>query len=50
MSDTEDHMDRAALDEPPPFLGAWSHVYVFVICYLAFLIALFFLFAWTFNS
>lgn len=28
-------------DEPPPFLGSWSRVYVAVLLYLAALIALF---------
>lgn len=26
-------------EEPPPFLGTWSHVYVGVLCYLFMLIA-----------
>jgi hypothetical protein len=28
-------------DFPPPFLKTWKRVYLFVICYLAVLIALF---------
>jgi hypothetical protein len=34
-------------DEPPPFLKTWGRVYVFVICYLIALIALF---AWFTRS
>ncbi|HZU24313.1 MAG TPA: hypothetical protein VFA04_02255 [Bryobacteraceae bacterium] len=26
---------REVADEPPPFLGTWRRVYVFVLCYLA---------------
>jgi len=50
VSDPENHADRVTVDEPPPLLGTWRRVYLFVICYLVFLIALFCLFAWTFNS
>ena len=32
-------------EEPPPFLGTWRNVYVFVICYLAVLIAGFYFFS-----
>jgi hypothetical protein len=28
------------MNEPPPFLGTWQRVYVFVVVYLVFLIAL----------
>ena len=31
-------------DEPPPVFKTWPRVYTFVICYLFFLIALFYLF------
>ena len=31
-------------DEPPPVLGTWGRVYLFVLCYLALLIALFYFF------
>ena len=37
-------------DEPPPFLGTWRKVYIFVICYLALLIAAFYVFARTFSE
>jgi len=32
-------------DEPPPFLGTWRRVYIFVIGYLAFIIAAFYAFS-----
>jgi hypothetical protein len=35
---------RHVQEEPPPFLGRWPRVYAFVLCYLAALIAAFFLF------
>jgi hypothetical protein len=50
VSESEDHAPRVTLEEPPPLVGTWRRVYVFVICYLAFLIAVFFLFARIFNS
>jgi hypothetical protein len=31
-------------DEPPPVLGSWPRVYLFVICYLACVIAVFYWF------
>ncbi len=33
--------EKHVIDEPPPFLGTWPRVYIFVIAYLAVLIALF---------
>ncbi len=39
------HPPRMSKDEPPPFLGAWRNVYVFVVCYLAFLIFAFYIFS-----
>jgi hypothetical protein len=33
------------VDSPPPFLGSWKRVYIFVLCYLAGLIAIFYVFA-----
>jgi hypothetical protein len=50
VSDTEGQAERVTKEDPPPFLGTWRRVYLFVICYLAFLIAVFFLFARAFNS
>jgi len=35
---------RDAVDEPPPFLGTWPHVYAFVLVYLAALIFVFWIF------
>jgi hypothetical protein len=37
-------------DEPPPFFGRWSHLYVAVIIYLALLIAAFDWFTRRFNT
>jgi hypothetical protein len=31
-------------DEPPPFLGSWRNVYVFVLVYLAVVITSFYIF------
>ena len=36
--------DHQIPDEPPPFLGAWPRVYVFVLCYLAAVISIFYWF------
>jgi hypothetical protein len=35
---------KEVIDEPPPFLGTWRRVYIMVLCYLAALIALFYVF------
>ena len=35
-------------DEPPPILGTWPRVYVFVLCYLAVVIAAFYVFTVSF--
>jgi hypothetical protein len=35
---------RDVPDEPPPFLGTWKRVYAAVLCYLAIIIAVFYLF------
>jgi hypothetical protein len=35
---------RPVIDEPPPVLGTWPRVYVFVLCYLAVVIGLFAIF------
>lgn len=40
MSDA--HNERALIDEPPPVLGTWRRVYVFVVIYLACLIGAFY--------
>lgn len=36
--------EKVILDEPPPFLGKWPRVYLFVLIYLAVIIFLFWLF------
>ena len=36
---------RHVVDEPPPFLGEWRRVYVFVLCWLAVVIVLFYAFS-----
>ncbi len=43
---SEDRKD--IIDEPPPFLGTWRRVYIAVLCYVAVLITLFYVFARTF--
>jgi hypothetical protein len=37
-------------EEPPPLLRSWGQVYAVVVCYLAFLIALFYFFSRSFVS
>jgi hypothetical protein len=37
-------------DSHPPFLKTWPRVYTFVVCYLLFLIALFYLFTIRFST
>ena len=36
--------EKPVVDEPPPFLGVWPRVYLFVVVYLAALIGSFYLF------
>lgn len=36
---------KVVIDEPPPFLGTWRRVYLFVLAYLAFVIAAFYVFS-----
>jgi hypothetical protein len=36
---------KVTIDEPPPFLGTWRRVYVFILCYLVLLIAGFYIFS-----
>ena len=40
--------EKVVIDDPPPFLGTWPHVYVFVVIYLVVLISAFYIFARTF--
>jgi hypothetical protein len=46
----DDVPQREVADEPPPFLGAWSRVYIAVVIYLAALITLFYWFARSFSA
>jgi hypothetical protein len=39
-----------ALDEPPPILGTWRRIYIIILCYLAFVIAGFYVFTRVFES
>lgn len=40
-----DNLDRHQMpDEPPPFLGRWRNVYIFVLTYLVCIISLCYLF------
>jgi len=41
---------HAGEDEPPPILGTWRRIYIFVLCYLALLIAAFYVFTKVFAS
>ena len=41
---------HANQDEPPPILGSWRRIYIFVLAYLAFLIAGFYIFTKVFAS
>ncbi len=43
IDDPRDHQ-KPILDEPPPILGTWPRVYVFVLSYLAIVIFAFYLF------
>jgi hypothetical protein len=36
---------KVTIDEPPPFLGTWRRVYIFILCYLAVVIAGFYVFS-----
>jgi hypothetical protein len=41
---------RVVADEPPPFLGTWARVYIAILCYLAVLIFVFYLFSRAFTG
>jgi hypothetical protein len=49
MRSEPDAPERPVIDEPPPFLGTWRRVYVFVLFYLAGLIGLFYAFTVAFR-
>mgnify|MGYP000873095683 CR=1 FL=1 len=36
--------EKHVIDEPPPFLGTWPRVYAVVLCYIACLITVFYMF------
>jgi membrane-associated phospholipid phosphatase len=36
---------KDVIDEPPPFLGTWRRVYIFVLGYLALVIAALYIFS-----
>jgi hypothetical protein len=38
------------IDEPPPVLGSWRRIYIFVLVYLAFLVLVFYIFTRAFAS
>jgi hypothetical protein len=48
MPDKPVELTKPVLDEPPPVLGTWKRVYVFVLCWLAVVIALFYTFSRSF--
>jgi hypothetical protein len=41
--------EKRVIDEPPPVLRTWPRVYAFVVCYLALLILLFYIFTKRFE-
>lgn len=44
---TAAHLDE---DEPPPVVRTWGRLYTVVICYLAFLVVLLYIFSRVFTS
>ena len=50
MNEPQDHAERVTVEEPPPLLGTWARVYLFVVCYLACLVVVFYFFARILNS
>ncbi len=50
MSGAPDHASHVTDDEPPPILGSWRRIYIFILFYLAFLIAVFYVFTRVFDS
>lgn len=49
MNPEEQLHTREIRDEPPPFLGSWPRVYIFVIVYLFALIGAFYAFTLAFK-
>jgi hypothetical protein len=50
VSVAHDHGSRVTDDEPPPILGSWRRIYIVILCYLAFLIVVFYVFTRVFDS
>ena len=50
MSGAPHNILRPAEDEPPPILGTWRRIYILVLCYLAMLVAGFYVFTRVFAS
>ena len=50
MSGEPHKIPHASEDEPPPILGSWRRIYIIVLCYLAFLVVGFYVFARVFDS
>ncbi len=48
--ENENEEVRVVEDEPPPFLGRWPRVYVFVLIWLATLICAFYAFTRTWSA
>jgi hypothetical protein len=45
MAGTPGERPKEVIDEPPPFLGRWPRVYILVICWLAVVLSLFYVFS-----
>jgi len=45
----DNEQPRQVADEPPPVLGSWRRVYVFVVCWLATVITLFYVFSRSYS-
>jgi hypothetical protein len=45
VSETPEDQARETIEGPPPFLGSWRNVYIFVVCYLAAIIIGFYVFS-----
>ena len=41
---------KQVIDEPPPFLGEWRRVYIVVLCWLAAVIVVFYVFTRTYSE
>ena len=45
LPNTPEPPPKVTIDEPPPFLGSWQRVYIFILCYLVVVIAGFYAFS-----